>query len=34
MDGGSSEGLSAIDGKKWMAMAQFDGSNDNLTATK
>jgi len=27
MDGGSSEGLSAIDGKKWMAMAQFDGSN-------
>ena len=27
MDGGSSEGLSAIDGKKWMAMAQFDGIN-------
>ena len=27
MDGGSSEGLSAIDGKKWMAMAQFDGGN-------
>ena len=27
MDGGSSEGLSAIDGKKWMAMAQFDGTN-------
>ena len=27
MSGGSSEGLSAIDGKKWMAMAQFDGGN-------
>ena len=27
MSGGSSEGLSAIDGKKWMAMAQFDGNN-------
>ena len=27
MSGGSTEGLSAIDGKKWMAMAQFDGTN-------
>tara|TARA_R100000329_G_scaffold65662_6_gene58027 strand:+ start:166 stop:1143 length:978 start_codon:yes stop_codon:yes gene_type:complete len=27
MDGGSAEGLSVIDGKKWMAMAQFDGTN-------
>ena len=27
MTGGSDNNLSAIDGKKWMAMAQFDGSN-------
>lgn len=27
MTGGSSASLSVIDGKKWMAMAQFDGTN-------
>ena len=27
MTGGSSSNLSVIDGKKWMAMAQFDGTN-------
>ena len=27
MAGGESNGLSAIDGKKWMAMAQYDGSS-------
>ena len=27
MTGGSANNLSAIDGKKWMAMAQFDGNN-------
>ena len=27
MEGGVSEGLEEIDGKKWMAMAQFDGTN-------
>lgn len=27
MSGGTGSNLSAIDGKKWMAMAQFDGSN-------
>ena len=27
MEGGVSAGLEEIDGKKWMAMAQFDGTN-------